>query len=232
MTDRHGIGGNGGPVFEAAIDDLRSEAGNFLDGADIENAGQADKVGLILSEAKKLRADIDKARKEEKAPHLEAGKAVDAAYKPTFEKLDAIVTAAKPVLTKWLNAVAAQQAEQKRQVEAEAERAAQAAIEAERQSAGNLEATEQVTQLRKEAGRVAKEAAKVGKQKAHVEGLDRAIGLRETKVVTVTDHKAALIWIANRDKPALDVFIEQYAQRHARTRPMDGVAVEIERKVA
>ena len=235
MTDRHGIGGNQPPANEAfslALEDAYATAKDFLDGSELETKGQADAVGRIISEVKKIKKDAETARKAEKEPHLEAGRAVDAKWKPLADRADTIIKAAQAPLTAYLNKLAAQQAEEQRKAREEADRKAQEAIEAQRASAGNVEAIEKAETLQREADLAAKEAAKASKAKAHVAGVDRAVGLRTYKVVTVTDRRAALNWIAKHNPEALTAFVEDYARRHAPTRPMDGVTVNEERRVA
>ncbi len=228
------IGHNNPPAIDAfgmALDDAYATAKDFLDGSPIETQGQADAVGRIVSEVKKIRKDADAARAEEKRPHDEAAKAVQAKWKPLLDRADTIVTAAQRPLTTYLAKLAAQQAEVERLARQEAARAAQVAIEAQRQADG-VEAIEEAKRLQKEADAAAKAAAKAGNAKAHVAGVDRAIGLRSSKVATVTDRRAALNWIAKHDPDALSQFVDDYARRNAPTRPMDGVEVTVERKVA
>lgn len=234
MSDRHGIGGNEPPAFEAymmALDDAYSTAQDFLDGSALENDGQADAVGKILSEVKKIKKDANAERIEEKRPHDDAGKAVQAKWKPLLERADTILAAAQKPLTAYLNQKAAKQAEEARKAREEAERKAQKAIAAERQ-AESMDDLEKARAAQEEADQAARDAKRASKAKAHVAGVDRAVGLRTYKVVTVTDHRKALLWIAARDKSALDAFIDDYARRNAPTRPMDGVEVTEEKRVA
>ena len=234
MTDRLGIGGNNPPAFEAysmALDDAYLTAKDFLDGKPIGGQAEADAVGRIVSETKKLRRDADAARAEEKRPHDEAGKAVQAKWKPLLDRADTIIAAAQKPLTACLNKLAEEQAEAERIAREQAELAAQEAIAAAR-AAESMDDLERVKDMEAAAEQAAKEAAKAAKAKAHVEGVDRAVGLRTYKVATVTDRRAALNWIARHDPAALEAFVADYARRFAPTRPMDGVEVTIERRVA
>jgi hypothetical protein len=234
MTDRLAIGGNSPPAIDAfsmALDDAYATAKDFLDGQPIENQGQADAIGLIVSEVKKLRKDVDEARKAEKRPHDDAAKAVQAKWSPLLERADTITEAAQRPLTTFLAKLAAQQVEAERAAREVADRLAQEAIAASRQ-ANSMDDLERVKDLQKIADRAAKDAKRAGNAKAHVAGMDRAIGLRSYKVATVTDRRAALNWIVRHDPDAITAFIEDYAHRHAATRPMDGVDVALERRVA
>lgn len=228
------IGHNNPPAFEAfsmALDDAYATAKDFLDGAPVENQGQADAIGRIVAEVKKLRKDADAARVEEKRPFDEGAKAVQAKYRPFFERADTIIEAAQRPLTTYLAKLAAQQAEAERLARVEAERKAQEAIAAAR-SAESMADLENVRLLEKEADKAAKDANRAGKAKAHVAGMDRAIGLRSYKVVQVVDTRAALKWLFAHDAAAVEAFVVDYAERHAPTRPMDGVEVSVQRRVA
>lgn len=78
----------------------------------------------------KLAKEIDGQRDSEKRPHLEAGRAVDAAYKPLLEAVDDIQKALKTRLQAFIVArenEARRVAEEARRVALEAERAAREA---------------------------------------------------------------------------------------------------------
>lgn len=234
--DRLAIGGNNPPAFDAfsmALDDAYSTAKDFLDGAPIENQGQADAVGLIVSEVKKIKRDADAARADEKAPHLAAGKAVDAQWKPLLDRCETIERAAKAPLTAWLNKLAEEQREAEAKAREEADRKAQEAIAAQRAAAvsGDIAAVEQADALQDEADAAAKAAAAAGREKAHVSGVDRAIGLRTYKVATVTDRKALLQWIMWNDAATLGAWLDEYA-RKALPAQLPGVEVTEEKRVA
>lgn len=118
------IGGNNPPALEAfsmAIDDWMDEAKNHLDGKEIENQAQADDLGTILKTMKELARDAEKARKEEKQPHLEAGKAVDAAWKPYLDKAKLVIAEATKPLTAWRTKVQAEKDAEARRLREEAE---------------------------------------------------------------------------------------------------------------
>jgi hypothetical protein len=227
------IGHNNPPAFDAfslALDDAYDTAKDFLDGAPIENQGQADAVGRIVGEVKKIKKDADEARKDEKRPHDEAAAAVQAKWKPLLDRAETILAAAQKPLTAYLNKLAEEQREAERIAREEAARKAQEAIEASRQAEG-LDAIERARELEKEADKAAKEAARSGKAKAHVTGADRAIGLRTYKVATVEDYPALLRHIKQTDPGALRAWLDEYA-RKALPMQLPGVNVTTERKVA
>ena len=237
-NDTPGLGHNQPPAHESysiALEDAYATAKDFLDGEPLTTQGQADAVGRIISEVKKIKKDADEARQEEKKPHLLASKAVDAKWKPLAERADTIIKAAQAPLTVHLRKLEDEQREAERKAREEAERKAQEAIEAQRALArteGGFEAVERAEALQKEADQAAKDAARASKAKAHATGVDRAVGLRTYKVVTVTNHRDALKWIMAKDPNAVSTFVDEYAQRNAKNRPMDGVTVTEEKRVA
>lgn len=234
MTDAPGLGHNMPPAIDAfsmALDDAYATAKDFLDGQPVETQGQADAIGRIVGEVKRIKKDADEARKAEKEPHLEAGRAVDAKWKPLAERADTILTAAQKPLTAYLHKLAEEQREAAIKGREEAAAKAQEAIAASRAAEGSIEAVERVRELEKAADKAAKEAARAGKAKAHVTGMDRAIGLRTYKVATVTNHRMLLNWIAANDAPALRTFLEEYA-RKALPAQLPGTEVTTEQKVA
>lgn len=228
------IGHNNPPAFDAfsmALEDAYDTAKDFLDGKPIETQGEADAVGKIVSEVKRIKRDADAVRADEKAPHLAAGKAVDDKWRPLVDRADTIIKAAQKPLTVFLNDLAAKQAEEQRKAREEADRKAQEAIAAQRAAAGSIEAVERAKALQDEADEAAKAAAKAGKQKAHVTGLDRAVGLRTYKIATVVDRKKLLEWVMWNDAAALTAWLEEYA-RKALPAQLPGVEITEERKVA
>jgi hypothetical protein len=234
VTDAPTIGHNNPPAFDAysmALDDAYSTAKDFLDGKPIETQGEADAVGRIVAEVKRIKKDADAARADEKAPHLQASRAVDAKWKPLEERADTILRAANAPLTAYLTKLAAEQAEAERIAREEAAAKAQEAIAAQREASGSIDAVERAKALQDEADKAAKAAAKLGKAKAHVAGMDRAIGLRTYQVATVTDRKALLQHIMRHDPEPLREWLAEYA-RKALPMQLPGVEISTERKVA
>lgn len=227
-------GHNNPPAFDAfsmALDEAYDTAKDFLDGAPIETQGQADAVGKIVSEVKRIKKDADEARKAEKEPHLEAGRAVDAKWKPLAERADTIIKAAQQPLTAYLSKLAEEQRAAENKAREEAAKKAQEAIEATRAAQGSVEAIEHAKELEREADKAAREAAKAGKVKAHVAGMDRAIGLRTYQVAEVTDRRALLEYVMKNDADALTAWLEEYA-RKALPLQLPGVTIRTERRVA
>lgn len=64
----------------------------------ISTPDQLKKASEFLSQIKKMRSDIDKERKEVKAPILTAGRKIDAEYKPALKLLDDAETVLKAAI--------------------------------------------------------------------------------------------------------------------------------------
>ena len=220
-------------MFDMALGDVYATAKDFLDGAAIETQGQADVVGLVISEAKKLRRDIDAARADEKRPHDEAAKAVQVKWKPLLDRCDTIERAAKAPLSAWLNQLAEEQREAERLAREEAMRLQQAAIEAERAAQGiaGQEAAKEAQALADDAAKAANRASKA---KAQVAGTDRALGLRTYWTAKVTNNAELLRWIRENDPQPLRDFLADYARKAVvnGAKWLPGVTIETERRVA
>lgn len=229
-NERISMGGNNPPVidsFKAHVDDLREEAGAWLDGKAVESAAEAEGLNTLLDLARKTAKDADTARADEKKPHLDAGKAVDAKWKPIIDAAERIANCCKTALTPW------NIAEQKRkeaaaalaraEAEAEAEARRQAAVEAE---TGSIEAQEQADQFEesaKAAERIAKKAEKAAS------GTSR---LRTSYRPEVTDLSAAIKHYWASDKEAFSGLVLDLANRDVRAgkRQIPGITIHTEQK--
>lgn len=234
MNDRTAIGSNNPPaheMFSMALDDVYVEAKNFLDGAAIDTKEQADAIGVILSTARRIRRDADTKRAEEKRPHDEAGKAVQATWRPLLERADNIIAAAQKPLTAYLEAEERRQREEAAKAREDALRAQQEAIAAARQAEGNLEAIEEANALQTSADKAMKEAAKSEKVKPQASGFGRAVGLRSYQVVDVTDRALLLRHVKATDPEALTAFLAEYA-RKALPAQLPGVTIRTEKRAA
>jgi hypothetical protein len=227
------IGDNNPPaptLVEAAreqLADIHLEAGNWLDGAEIENAAQADEVARILDAARKASKRFDADRKTEKKPHDDAAKAVDATWKPLIADADRIVEAAKATSAVWLK----EQDRVKREAEAEARRIAdEAAAEARRlaeQNTGSLLAVEARDEAIERAKAAEAQAAAAVRDTASAkgEGMARRVSLRTTWRSDVEDRRALLNHIARVAPDDLSAFLDEWAARAVRggARDLPGV---------
>jgi len=210
----------------AHIDDLYELAEGALTGKEIDSAEKAAQLETLKNDIKKAVADADKARKAEKEPHLEAGRAVDAKWKPLTDKGTLAAKTAADALTPWLQKVQAEKDAEQKRLRDEADAKAEAARKAFTTTAPtDLEA-------RAEAERLAKEAAKAT---AAANKIDRsATGLRTYWTATVTDYGALLAYLKKSDAPALRAMLDEYAERqkNAGARILPGVLIEMEKRAA
>lgn len=226
------------PLEEAreTISLLDVEAANWFDGEPIKNQQQADDVARLLDEARKAEKRFDAARKTEKAPHDEAAKAVDAAWKPVITDAKRIVEIAKAAQTAWL----IEQDNLKRKAEEEARKIAEAKAEEARrlaeQSDGSLAAAKARDAAIEEAKRAESAAWRASQDKAGAKGagMARTVSLRTTWRAVVEDRRLLLNHIAKTDPDALTAFVEDWAAKAVRSgaREVPGVRAYEERAAA
>lgn len=223
MTKR----GDNNPPADAAfalhVDELFSLLSDALAGGDVDNDEKEAAIDSLMDEFRKASKDADKARAEEKKPHLDASKAVDSKWKPVTEKADRGVTACKEALTPYRVAKqrAKDEAARKARKEAEAhEKAAQEAL----RSSDDLEAKFAAEQ----------ELETAAKLKAVANRSDReATGLRTHWEAEITDAGAALRFYLKREPDAFRELIQTLADRDARgARPAIPGVLYHERKKA
>lgn len=218
-------------LFKEEIDDLLLEARNYLDGEPIANEQQADAVSSLLNRLRRVAKDADAARATEKKPHDEAGKAVQAKWKPIIEKAELAASTAKQALAPWLQKIEEQQQREAEVARKEAERLATIAAEAHSSATGNLQAIEDAERLLKAATGAQVHAARTGKQKAHARGGERAIGLVDVFTPELTDSCAALRHYREHQPEALKEWLLDQARKdvHAGTRTIPGFIINHER---
>lgn len=185
-------------AFDMAISDLELEARNFLDGARIETQAQADALGIIVTNMRQLRKQADTARADEKRPHDDAGKAVQARYKPIIDRADRVISVANAPLTDWLARLEAQRVERERLARIAADEAAQRLADTQSVT-GDLEAAEAREQAIADAKGAERHARRIERERPAVAGVGRRVALRTYHETTISNGTAALRWfIAHR----------------------------------
>jgi hypothetical protein len=204
--------------INAAHDDVRAEAENWLDGATVTTEAEMTAVDALRKGARDWRLALEGGQKSEAAPLHDAWKAALARWKPTIEDAQRIEKGLVALVDGFKRKLAAEKAEAERKARAEAEAKTRAAAEAARAAdVANIEAQREAARLQAEA-----EAAQIAAARA---SKDQVKGLRTTTMHEVEDHRAALHWIARHDREAVTAFVEDYARRnHARVQ-IDGVRV-------
>jgi len=196
-------------LFADEIASLKSRVANFPPITD-DNAGDArDLIGLGV----KLAKDIDAKRDEEKRPHLEAGRQIDATYKPLVDNAKAAPEPLRKALMDHIN-------EQKRKAD-EAARLARQKAEEEARAAARLEDDPILGEEALEAAKLAEQKAEVAaasvKTVATVKGSEgfRAAGVRKSYRAKVIDAKAMVMHYAAH--PDVIAAAEKAANAEARS---------------
>lgn len=225
------IGHNNPPSPIAAILEphaaILSEAENWADGQPVENEGQMAAVDALIKGVKAARKALDTARDAATKPLHEAWKAEVAAWKPTQDDLDRIVSCLVAAVDEFKRKLAAAKAEEERIAREEAWRAKIAAEEAAKVADA---ATSDI-----EAQRAAVEAQEAADDAwRHVGDIaaDKVKGLRTVTIAEVTDYGACINWIRTNDRQALVDFMDAYAQKAVRAgiRDIAGVTVRTEKQ--
>lgn len=211
-------------AFGLHVDSLFTLLSDTLAGGEVSSDEQEAAIDAILDDFRKAGTDAEKARKAEKEPFLEAGRAVDAKWKPVTDKAARGATACKDALTPYRTAKQRAKDEAARKAREEAEARAKAAQEALR-IADDLEATFAAERELETAAKLTAVANKI----------DRApTGLRTSWEAEITDRKAALLHYLARAPERFEALIQQLANEDARgTRaPVPGVIFHERKKAA
>ena len=179
-------------LFAEEVDDLLQETRHFLDGEPIANDAQAEAVSSLLNRLRRVSKDADAARSTEKKPHDDAGKAVQARWKPILDKCELAAKTAKDALAPWLRQIENRQRTEADAARVEADRMRQIAAEAHASASGDLTAREDAERLLKAASAAQSQADRAGKAKAHATGGERAIGLVDVFTPDLVDPLLAI----------------------------------------
>lgn len=206
------------------IEDLFALVSGSLAGGPVTTDTQEAALDDLLDELRKAKKLADTQRADEKRPHDDAGKAVQAAWKPLLDRCDKGADAIKQALTPYREARqrAKDEAARKAREEAEAkQREAQAAL---RQSE-DLEARFAAEEQLKQATKLTAQANRIDRT---------ATGLRTYWEAEVTDRRAALIHYIARDPDAFADLIQRLADADARgaRAPVPGVVFHERKKAA
>ena len=223
--------------FEAVrthIDDLLTEARNWLDGQGVETQTEADAVSVLLDELRKGYKAADAARKEEAKPFDDGKAEVQARYNPILKAAETGADACKKALAPYLQKLEDEKRAQAEAKRREAEEAAAKAAEAARLAdAANLEQRELAEALVAKAAEAERAAKAAEQSKAHAKGGERAAGLRSYFKPVLTDGQAALTHYWRTNRAALEAFALDLAAKdvQAGKRQIPGFDVIEERRV-
>lgn len=199
------IGHNSPPhiAFAMTIEDLFSTASTSIAGGKVENDEQEAALDGLLDDIRRARKDADSKRASEKKPHDDAGKRVQANWKPLLDRCDAAMAALKDHLTPYRLAKQAEKEAEARKASEEAEERQKAAQALLKQS-DDLEEKFAAEQELKAAGRLV----------ANANRIDRAAtGLRTYQEIELTDRKTLLQHIMRTDPDTLTEWLMEYARK-------------------
>jgi len=189
------------------IESLYGEAKNFLDGEPVTTQAMADAIGKLMADTRDAAKRADERRKAENKPFDDGKAEVQARYAPLISDTKAVrgkAVLALEACNKALAPFLAAQDAEKRRKEAEAREAARVAAEAaatafQASRVDDLAAREEAERLASQAKAAEAAARRAENDRATVKGGARAIGMRKTYSVTVTDTQAFARWVwANR----------------------------------
>lgn len=221
-----GIGHNRTPaelIFDE-IQDLYDTAKDFCDGIAVNDQDTADALTKIMEDIHDAGKRAESIRVTEKEPHLAAGRAVDALFKPVLDKVKLGKDACAALLAPWRKRLADEAALVARKLREEADAKAAQARAAMQATAGNLAEREKAESLAKEAKQLDKIARKEDA---------KPTGLVTRWTARIVDEDVALDWAFTRDKTRFIETVQAIADAAVRMglHTIPGFAVE-ESKVA
>lgn len=220
--------------FDIHLSDLFVEAKNFLDGAGINSDAEAEAVSKLLDLIRTAGKDADKARAEEKKPHDDAAKEIQAKWKPLLERADLAVDTCKKALAPWLQRKEAEARVVAEAARADAEAKARAAEVAMRAAdVTDLDARERAEALVKDAKRADAAASRAEKARPQATGGARATTLRTRYRAELVDATAALRHYVATNPCAIKACLQGLADTDVREgrHQIPGVAVHPEQTV-
>lgn len=221
------LGGNFPPASESHaihIQDLFDLIANTVAGGEVTNDEQEAALDTLLDDVREARKAADADRVEEKRPHDDAAKAVQAKYKPLLDRCDMAAATIKNLLTPYRTARQAAKDEAARLAREEADarqKAAQDALRASDDMQDRFAAEQDIATARK--------------LTAVANKIDRsATGLRTSYRAEVTDYTAFARWAWAQRRDECQRFFDELAALEGKRGPVTipGMIVHTERKAA
>lgn len=173
------------------IADLYETAKDFCDGIAVNDQDTADALTKIMEDIHDAGKRAESIRVTEKEPHLAAGRAVDALFKPVLDKVKLGKDACAALLAPWRKRLADEAALATKKLREEADAKAAAARAAMQTTVGNLAEREKAESLAKEAKALDQIARKAD---------NKPTGLVTRWTAKLVDEDVALDWAFTRDK--------------------------------
>lgn len=202
----------------AEYDSTISEAQNWGDGEPVTDKAGMKAVDAVLKEFKSYRAALVKAAKERTDPLHKAWKAEVAAVKVYTDDADLIQSALVATVAPFKAKLAEAEAEANRKAWEETNRLRREAdAAAAKANSADVEAQREVA--------AARQAAIDAENATKAQAKDSVKGIRKTVHYDITDHRAALHWIAKNDRDAITAFVDEYVRSNHKKATIDGVKV-------
>lgn len=249
VPDRLGRGGNNPPTLVderpdtmppmvAKADELLKNADRwFAERAEVKDDAEAGILAGAIRQVQTLRKAADEARKVEKKPYWDGGKAVDDKWNVILDKLEAAGRTLNKIAVAWARVLEKRQREAAEEARKRAEQLAKEAQDLVDKAAGGNATSQVVAQQAVKAAETAhQEAGAAAAAKPQLKGnlSDRAVGLRRRVVFDeVTDLDAALHHYAT-DTKMFDL-IRELANRDLRADQaavIPGIKTKVEEGVA
>lgn len=181
----------------------------------VKGDADLDAVGVVVKDARSMLKRVDGARKDEKEPHLQAGRDVDAFFKGLTDRLDRIATTLEERASEYQRAKAA---EARRKAEEETRKAREREEEARRKAAAAEAAGKAGTAARAEGqaeAAAAKAEAAERAAEASTADLTRTRGASGTVAGARTVQKVRVVDMAKLGLGPLGPYIDRDAIQKA-----------------
>ena len=234
-----GIGGNNPPepiaYDEAKHTEFAGKVNAFVGMSDrwvkteITSEQLAEQLTDQIAGLRKLYKSIDKQRADDKRPWLDAGEAVQTAYKPLLDRVDAAGKKLKSHLSVYAAKKQREAEEEQRRQREEARKAEEAArlkaMEAEQ--SGSIDDQVEAEEAAKAAAKQAKAAAKpVSASIKSASGAGRTISTRTVKTAKIINQRQ--LFLAIQDEPEVLDVLQRVANRIIRAKGFGGTLNGVE----
>lgn len=209
------------PEFYALAEETRetvAAVSEWLKRGPITDAAAEAKAADALAGLRKRIGALEAAHKTDKAPHLDACRSVDAAYKPLIAAVTEAANRVNALIRARIKHLDQLRQEKARIAREAAEKAAREAAEAAKAAAAaehDIAAKVEAEQATKQAEEAAKIVAKIEASRVSISGnyTQRAVVLKKSRRAVLTDWRAAIKWARSEDQRhvALKAWLEQQA---------------------
>lgn len=200
------IGHNAPPPHEAFAMEIEELFSMVASAGPVTTDEQDAQMDALLDDIRKARKATDEQRAKEKKPHDDAGKAVQALYKPLLDKADRASDEAKKLLTPYR-----QQKQREKEVAAQKAREEAEALQKAAQEA--LQASDDL-EKRFEAELAIKAGEKLFAQAKRIDKAPR--GTRTIWSAHIEDRRKALLFLIEKFPERFEALIQHMADAEAR----------------